>query len=166
MSEPETSVRSIVMDWFNEEVDLPDDFTLRDLCRLAFLRFGEDESFKTRLTEEYFTRNELLYSLMQQRVADTRRLGQLVRGNTKSINTRLSHWERYFEHVENRHKRLMSMSKADLLVAAAARHRRGSHELLLAKLWAQLAAPMTDEEVVADRYTVEQIECAYQEVGR
>lgn len=102
--------------------------------------------------------------LVNQRLARTR--GLLLMGDEvvtrdafeKRLRQRANRFLTWHEHVGSKgHVQLMKMKKVDLIEAADERKARGMRELQIGALWESLAAHMTDDEEVGDRYSTEQI---------
>ena len=68
------------------------------------------------------------------------------------------------EHVGDKHIRLMKFDREHLLTAALIRERSGQHDLVLARLWREMADGMEGGQTVEDRFTAEEIEAIYQRV--
>lgn len=66
-------------------------------------------------------------------------------------------WNAWLEWTGERHLRLTEMRKADLLAASAIRRKRGEHEIHLGILFERIADQMTDDQIVRDVWTPEDI---------
>lgn len=80
---------------------------------------------------------------------------------TSKFASRFLSW---FEHVGDKHIRLMDADRTYLLAAAKLRRDRGSHELHLAVFFEQMADGLEGGQKVAERFTPEEIEAIYQRV--
>lgn len=79
---------------------------------------------------------------------------QALRDNVARLAEKFATW---VEHAGDRHLKLLSMRRGDLLQAALEREKRGLTELRLALLWRRLAEKMTADQQVSDVFTEEQI---------
>lgn len=82
-----------------------------------------------------------------------------VERSARKLSQRWANWR---EHVDGLEINLLTMTKQDLLKAAAIRRQRAGVELVRASLWETLAEQMTDAQVVGDCYSADDIETIYQ----
>lgn len=86
--------------------------------------------------------------------ADTLVSKEALQATIDRLALKFEHW---VEHAGDRHLKLLSMRKGDLLQAAQERRKRGLTELRIAVLWERLAETLTSDQEVGDKYTTEQI---------
>lgn len=161
--------RAQIKDW--SEIDEP------ALAKTAKAHFKADAETWAELLEELA--DELFYRLLGAVLSDGRKArpvetapasvfaptattksGKAPAPKTKKRQTKKKHgWELEFENISARvTKRLMDMTKADLLAAAANRGEMARPLITRRTLLVKLAEGMNDTQVVRDRYTPEQIE--------
>jgi hypothetical protein len=115
---------------------------------------------------ETFTREAV-----QRHVASTR--GLLVFGSEvvtrrefeRRVHQRAQRFERWREHVGDRHLKLMDMTRNDLLQAAAERITRGLDELRIAALEQRLADRLEHDQRVSDAWSAEEIALLVDRLG-
>lgn len=69
-----------------------------------------------------------------------------------------SRWSRWLEHANGHHIRLMTMTRLDLLAAAAERRKRAETEVRIARLWEAMADQMAEGQTVGEVFDPEQID--------
>lgn len=128
-------------------------------------KFGADQSFVEALANEFF--HITIYQIVRNWLTTTRRpthQRQLAeRSPLAVVLTRPSrNWSKFMEHTGNAYVRVMQMTRAELLQAAATRRARASVEVGYANTWERLAERLRrDDERVCDRWSVEEIADVY-----
>ncbi|HYW88190.1 MAG TPA: hypothetical protein VFB50_10495 [Chloroflexota bacterium] len=108
---------------------------------------------------------------VQRHVASTR--GLLVFGTEvvtrrefeRRVHQRAQRFERWREHVGDRHLKLMDMTRAELQRAAAERITRGLEELRIAALELRLADRLEDDQTVRNAWSTEEIALLVDRLG-
>ena len=162
----ELSARAQVRQWVREQMEDASEVDLPALAGRAVAHFRGDAAFiQTFLDESLPT---LVYDIASSIGSKTRLLSfgdhLATRATVADAATRHTVFERWLEHAGARHIRLLSMTKADLLVAAEERRKRGEHDMWLSRLWVRIAKDMSDEDTVGERFTTEEIEKLAQEL--
>jgi hypothetical protein len=98
---------------------------------------------------------------------ETRRIKRFYEAEAKTEEEkqqRLGRWFQRMEHqpVRGNYMRLQAMTRQDLLSAAEEREKRATVEMVTARWYRLLAAGMTEEQTVKDRYSPEQVASFYE----
>ena len=156
---------SRVRDWIYQEIDGMDTVKLPELANAAVAHFSQDPTFVHAFLETHL--RPIIYDLAQKAMAATRgRENVIMAGETlltrdgisKDAKKLQSKWERWLEHVGDRHVRLTEMTKSDLLKAAEERRKRANTDIRIAALWEALAERMEGDQKVGELFTPEQID--------
>lgn len=160
----ELSSKARIRQWVREEIEGKEEVQLPELASKAIDTFKKDTKFLRQLAEESL--RAMVYQLAYQAVQQTR--GMWMAGDTavtkEAIRQRArkhSLFRDWLEHVNDKHIRLMDMTREELLIAADEREKRGKHEIGLAALWRTLAERLEGGETVGNRYTPDEIEAMH-----
>lgn len=156
---------SQVRDWIYQEIEGQNTVKLPDLANAAVVHFSKDPVFVHGFLETHL--RPIIYDLAQKAMAATRGKQNVINVNDTLVTKEgiiagaqklQSKWERWLEHVGDRHVRLTEMKRADLLAAAELREQRAGTDMAIAKLWRALAERMEVDQTVGELFTPEQIE--------
>jgi hypothetical protein len=175
---PLRSAKSTIVSWVDQEInggEIPlENVKIRDVIDAVKTRFFVNQAFADRFLDEML--EDTLQMVVREVVGQTRGLYRreisndtivspttFVQKNAAELGARLNKmsekWSSWLEHVGDRHIRLMSMRKQDLMNAAQERRRRADREIEIATLWEALANAMPDNNVtVGETFTLSQIE--------
>jgi hypothetical protein len=165
------SARIQVRTWVREQIADADEVTLPALADEAVEHFVKDKRFIRALLDESL--RPLVYDLARIEMGRTR--GTVIRlGDTlateeaidKRSQTLAGKWSRWLEHVNDRHVRLLDMTREDLLTAAGERRERAEADLKIADLWDRLAAHLEGGQAVRERFTPQEIDAMHEKVIR
>lgn len=158
------STRSKVRAWVLAKVYKQAEVEIPELAHDAVAHFKKDATFVDALfTESLY---DLVYAIASKAVGSTRII------NTPDITPEegdgappKSVFYRWMEHAGSRNVAVLNMTKEDLKLAEKERRDRGSYNIALADLWRYLYTHMKQgDEMVADRFSSEQIETLYRKI--
>lgn len=103
----------------------------------------------------------------QVRLAVARTRGVILAGDTilrkpEEEYKPANDWQRWLEHVGQRHVRLVDMTRDDLTIAAQERRERSRTEAVIADAWDMLASKLGEGETVGQRFNADEIEAIMQ----
>jgi len=154
-------------DWIKAEMDGASAVALPELAKRGREHFLSDTHYLQALFADQL--QQLIYQRAQTLFGRTRR-GAVLLGDEMvdaqefarragQLAARLSaKWEGWLEHVGERHLALTSMTRAQLLAAAAEREARAEAESRRAAFLRGLAAGLEGERTVGQTYSIAEIE--------
>lgn len=164
-----TTASAAVLEFLRKNYGDADRVDAPTLASAARAQFVDDPAFVGSLVSEFF--DVTLYQIVRGWLASTRRPSHLSKTAETSplaiVLTRPSrNWARFMEHTGNAYVRVLQMTRAELLDAAANRRARAAVDAGYANTWERLAARLQrDDERVCDRWTVDEIADVYAENG-
>lgn len=151
--------------WIKERTTDKKSVNAPALARKMIKHFEKDEEFVVAFFREhgYATAYRLVIETIQRTRgrASVVQLGDEVVDRDefeKRSKAFLSRWDRWLEHVGDKHVRLMDMKRSDLLAAAQIRRERADNELEIAQLWESLAERLEGSQTVREAFTPEEID--------
>lgn len=141
------------------EVSLP------DIAADTVAHFGGDQEFVMSAYLELFP--SMAHRIAMQVVSELRGVRVSYEAHTEDASGEAAKdaaskkprrkWFDCLEYTGEKHIRVVSMTKVDLIAAAEIREQRGTTDIQIGGLWRKLARGMKDGETVGDRYKEEEI---------
>lgn len=158
--------RSELRAWLRDAIKDAEEVHLPSLTESAMSWFGTQDGLREALSEQLL--RQAVYQEAQGVVglarSRTMHNGEALteeefEKKRSRFATRFLSW---YEHVGDKHVRLMDADRTYLLAAAKLRRDRGVHELHLAVLFEEMADGLEGGQKVADRFSAEEIEAMFQ----
>jgi len=164
-AESNKSATSLLREWMRDRIQLLGEVKIRELGEEGYLFLAEDQDRLNQfVTERVY---DMAAEIGRAVLLETRRIRRFYEAEAKTEEekqARLGRWFQRMEHqpIRGNYMRLQAMTKQDLLVAAEEREKRATVELVTARWYRLLAAGMTEEQTVMDRWKPEQVANLYE----
>lgn len=158
----ETSARGQIRQLVRDRLVLNSEIWLPTLTNELVDVILADPPLLAKLVKEVL--RDMVYDIAQRTMQETRGkqilLGDVMttRYGVRTAAKLHPAFTEWYEHVGDRHIKLMEMTRADLLVAASEREMRGKHEIVIATVWRQLASKLRGAQKVGEKFTEEDIQ--------
>lgn len=157
----ERSARQQLSDWVKSEIEGQTEINIPAITLKAEQAFKGNRRFIQQFVNE--TLHSIVYEVVRKVLADDRTIVgdaavEDVKEHVRKRAANHSVFSRWFEHVGDRHVRLLDMTREELLVAAELREKRGTTELKYAALWRTIANGLEGGQMVGAKYKPEEIE--------
>lgn len=164
-AESNKSATSTLREWMRDRISLAGEVKIKELGEEGIQFLAEDqERLNQFVTERVY---DMAAEIGRAVLLETRRIKRFYEAEAKTEEEkqqRLGRWFQRMEHqpVRGNYMRLQAMTRQDLLLAAEEREKRATVELVTARWYRLLAAGMTEEQTVRDRYSPEQVASFYE----
>ena len=164
-AESNRSATSTLREWMRDRISLAGEVKIKELGEEGIQFLAEDqERLNQFVTERVY---DMAAEIGRAVLLETRRIKRFYEAEAKTEEEkqqRLGRWFQRMEHqpVRGNYMRLQAMTRQDLLVAAEEREKRATVEMVTARWYRLLAAGMTEEQTVKDRYSPEQVATFYE----
>ena len=164
-AESNKSATSTLREWMRDRISLAGEVKIKELGEEGIQFLAEDqERLNQFVTERVY---DMAAEIGRAVLLETRRIKRFYEAEAKTEEEkqqRLGRWFQRMEHqpVRGNYMRLQAMTRQDLLSAAEEREKRATVELVTARWYRLLAAGMSDEQTVSDRYSPEQVASFYE----
>jgi aromatic ring-cleaving dioxygenase len=157
------SPRAQVARWVRAQIADREEVSIPDLRNQAIEHFEKDRAFMRSLLTAFMRTS--LYDIVQHVVGSTR--GLTLLGDTvvtedgidqRVSAARASRWDRWLEHVGDKHLRLMDMTREDVLQAITEREQRIESERSVVRILSAIYARLEGGQRVRERFTAAEIE--------
>lgn len=163
-AESNKTATSLLREWMRDRIQMLGEVKIRELGEEGIQFLAEDQDRLNQfVTERVY---DMAAEIGRAVLLETRRIKRFYEAEARTEEekqVRLGRWFQRMEHqpIRGNYMRLQAMTKADLLVAAEEREKRATVELVTARWYRLLAAGMSEEQTVADRWKPEQVANLY-----
>jgi hypothetical protein len=159
-AESNKSATSTLREWMRDRISLAGEVKIKELGEEGIQFLAEDQDRLNQfVTERVY---DMAAEIGRAVLLETRRIKRFYEADATTDEERQARLGRWFQRMEHQpirgnYMRLQAMTRQDLLAAAEEREKRATVEMVTARWYRLLAAGMTDEQTVRDRYTPEQV---------
>lgn len=164
-AESNQSATSLLREWMRDRIHLLGEVKIRELGEEGYLFLAEDQDRLNQfVTERVY---DMAAEIGRAVLLETRRIRRFYEAEAKTEEEKQARLGRWFQRMEHQplrgnYMRLQAMTKQDLLAAAEEREKRATVEMVTARWYRLLAAGMTDDQTVKERWQPEQVANLYE----